>query len=175
MSNMVITRRATLAGMGVAAAAALAGCNTPQSTAGPAGAAPQAVSGYRIANITVDASAVAAQSGDLTGQWVQQSLPGALARAFAAHMAPGDPSGATLSVTVNSVYLGQGGPGDPDVMIGVATLSGGGAPTRTTTLKGTSTYTPSPSDTALVEQTNHYRVVALSQAYAGWLVRKWRR
>ncbi len=175
MSNMVITRRSALAGFGVAAAATLAGCNTPQPTAAPAPGAPQAISGYRIANITVDASAIVAQNGDLTGQWVQQSLPAALARAFAAHMAPGDPSGATLSVTVNSVYLGQGGPADPDVMTGVATLSGGGAPPRTTPLKGTSTYIPSPSDTALVEQTNHYRIIALSQAYAGWLVRKWRR
>jgi hypothetical protein len=37
--------------------------------------------------------------------WVQQALTGALAQAFAAHMAPGDPSGRTLSVMVNSVYL----------------------------------------------------------------------
>ena len=42
--------------------------------------------------------------------WVQQALPGALAQAFVSHMAPGDPSGRTLSVTVNSVYLRGGGP-----------------------------------------------------------------
>jgi hypothetical protein len=48
--------------------------------------------------------------------WVQQALPGALAQASASYIAPGDPSGRTLSVTVNSVYLRGGGPADPDTM-----------------------------------------------------------
>ena len=84
--------------------------------------------------------------------WVQQALPGALAQTFASHMAPGDPSGRTLSVTVNSVSLRGGGPADPDPMRGVATLSGGAAPARTTRLRATSTYIPSPVDQVLVEQ-----------------------
>ncbi len=45
--------------------------------------------------------------------WVQQALPGALAQAFASYMAPGDPSGRMLSVTVNSVYLVAGDPPTP--------------------------------------------------------------
>jgi hypothetical protein len=92
--------------------------------------------------------------------WVQQARPGALARAFASHMAPGDPSGRTFSVTVNSVYLRGGGPADPDTMRGVATLSGGAAPARTTRLRATSTYIPSPVDQVLVEQAFKGRVTA---------------
>ncbi len=37
---------------------------------------------------------------------------------------PGDPNAATLSVRINSIYLGNGGPADPDIMKGVATLNG---------------------------------------------------
>jgi hypothetical protein len=168
-----MTRRGALLGFGALAAAGLSGCNTTQTASAP-GASPT-VSGYRISNIVVDAGPVVAQSGNPTAQWVQDSLPGALAKAFASHMAPGDPSGATLSVTVNSVYLGGGGPANPDTMVGVATLSGGGVPGRTTRLRGTSTYIATPEDQALVEQALHGRVVALSQAYAYWLARKWRR
>jgi len=88
-------------------------------------------------------------------------------------MAPGDPSGATLSVRIDSVYLGGGGPGDPARMRGVATLSGGAGPARTTRLRATSTYTANPVDQALVEQAMQGRVQALSQAFAYWLKRKW--
>ena len=57
---------------------------------------------------------------------MQDELPGALAKAFASHMAPGDPSGQTLSVTINSVILQSVGPSGSatDWMIGVATLGG---------------------------------------------------
>jgi hypothetical protein len=174
MPSILVSRRFALIGLGVAAIA-LAGCNTPQSM-GAAGAAPAAAlpSGYKISNIVVDAGPVVAQSGNPTAQWVQDSLPRALAHAFAAHMAPGAPGGATLSVTVNSVYLGNGGPANPDIMTGVATLSGGGVEPRTKTLSAPATYFASPVDQTLVEQSMHNRVKALSRAYAGWLVRAWR-
>jgi hypothetical protein len=103
------------------------------------------------------------------------ALPGPLAQAFASHMAPGDPSGRTLSVTINSIYLGGGGLADPDSIRSVATLSGSASPNRTTRLRATSTYIPSPIDQALVEQALHGRVTALSQAFADWLARRWRR
>ncbi len=103
---------------------------------------------------------------------MQQALPGQLAQAFAANMAPGDPSGATLRVRINSIYLGQGGPADPDSMKGAATLSGSAA--RQTKLRATSTYIPSPVDQTLVEQAMQGRVQALSQSFAYWLKRKWR-
>jgi hypothetical protein len=106
--------------------------------------------------------------------WVQQALPGALAQTFASHMAPGDPSGRTLSVTVNSVYLCGGGPADPDPMRGVATGRGSAAAQRTTRLRATSTYIPSPVDQVLVEQAFKGRV-PLSQAFAYRLARRRRR
>ncbi len=171
MSNIAITRRGVaLAGFAAVAAAALSGCNTTQTgVVGGQTAPPPAVSGYRISNIAVDTTPLLARSGNPTAQWVQEALPGALAKAFAAHMAPGDPNGETLSVRIDSVYLGGGGPADADRMRGEATLGA-----RHTTLRATSTWWPSPSDQALWEQSFHNRVQALAQSYAGWLARKWR-
>jgi hypothetical protein len=169
MSGILVTRRATLVGFSAIAASGLNGCNTTQTPAVPV-AEPAVVFGFRIGSITVDTAPLVAQSGNPTAQWAQDALPGALAQAFASHMAPGDPSGGTLSVRIDSIYLGGGGPADPDIMKGVATLNG-----RQTTVRATSTYIPSPTDQALVEQALHGRVTALSQAFAYWLARKWRR
>ena len=175
MARIILTRRAALVGFGAFASSGLGGCNTTQVPAVQTGAAPVAVSGYRIASIAVDTAPLVAQSGNPTAQWAQDALPGALAQAFAGHMAPGDPGGGTLSVTINSIFLGNGGPANPDIMTGVATLSGGGAPARTTRLRATATYIPMPIDQTLVEQALHGRVTALSRAFAYWLARRWRR
>jgi hypothetical protein len=171
MSTMHLTRRAALIALGAGAAVGLAACNTTQTGAVQATAQP--MSAFRISNIEVNTAPLLAQSGNPTAQWAQQALPGALAQAFAGSMAPGDPSGATLSVRVDSIYLGGGGPADPDRMSGVATLSGGAGPARTTPLRATSTYISSPTDQALVEQANQGRVQALAQAFGYRLKRKW--
>ena len=128
MSTILLTRRAALIGLGAGAAFGLAGCNTTQTAAAVPSQA--AGSSFRISTIQVDTAPLLAQSGDPTADWAQQALPGQFAQALAPHMAPGDPNGATLSVRINSISLGQGGPADPDTMKGVATLSGGagGAP-----------------------------------------------
>ena len=160
MSDLLVNRRVALSGFGVLAAAALTGCNTTQTAGGPAAAAAP-VAGYRIANIAVDTSPLVAQSGNPTAQWAQEALPGALARVFSSHMAPGGAGGGTLSVVVNSIYLGGGGPADADRMRGVATLNG-----QQITVHATSTYFPSPSDQALVEQALQNRVNALAVAFA---------
>ena len=173
--STALTRRAALLSLGAFAGSGLCGCNAPQTAVPAVTAAPAAVSGYRISAINVDTAPLLAQSGNPTAQWAQDSLPGALAQAFASHMAPGDPSGGTLSVRIASVYLGGGGPADPDRMRGVASLSGGAAPARTTSLRATSTYISSPFDQALVEQALQGRVQALSHALAYWLARQWRR
>lgn len=166
MSGSVITRRGALLSFGALTAAGLSGCNTPRAVPVVA-AGPATVSGYRIANIAVDTSPLAAQSGDPTAQWAQSALPGALAQVFASHMTPGDPSGGTLSVVVSSIYLGGGGPADADRIGGVATLNG-----RQITVHAVSTYFPSPSDQALVEQALRDRVNALAVAFAYRLKRK---
>lgn len=173
MSTILLTRRAALIGLGAGAAFGLAGCNTTQTAAAVPSQA--AGSSFRISTIQVDTAPLLAQSGDPTADWAQQALPGQFAQALAPHMAPGDPNGATLSVRINSISLGQGGPADPDTMKGVATLSGGagGAP-RQIRLRATSTYISSPVDQTLVEQALHGRVTALSQAFAYRLAKKMR-
>ena len=88
-------------------------------------------------------------------------MPGAIAQAFASHMEPGDPNGGTLSVVINSIYLGGGGPADPDRISGVATLNG-----QTVNVRATATYFSNPTDQALVEQALRDRVNALTVAFA---------
>jgi hypothetical protein len=170
MSDFVITRRVALFGFGGLAVAGLSGCNTTQMAAVPAVAAgPAPVSGYRIANIVVDTGPLVAQSGNPTAQWAQAALPGALAQALGSHVAPGDPSGGTLSVVIDSIYLGNGGPGDADRIRGVATLNG-----QQASVHATSTYFPSPTDQTLFEQAFQNRVNALAVAFAYRLRRKLR-
>lgn len=168
MTTTTLTRRAALLSFGGFAAAGLSGCNTTQTAA----VRPQLAPGFRIAAINVDAAPLLAQSGDPTAAWVQQALPGALAQAFASHMALGDLNAATLNVTINSVILGPVGPGGQatDWMKGVATLGA-----RHTRLNATSYYIPSPVAQALPEQAFQGRVTALSQSFAYWLARRWRR
>jgi hypothetical protein len=172
MTMDVLSRRSALLSIAALAASGLCGCNTTQTAAVPGPSAPPPATGFRISAIVVDTAPLLAQSGNPTASWVQEAMPGALAKAFAAHMAPGDPSGQTLSVSINSVLLESPGPGGDatDWMTGVATLGA-----RHTSLRGTSTYIPTTGDQALFVQADHNRVVALSQSFAYWLARRWRR
>ena len=168
-----LSRRAALTFFGACALAGLGGCAPTNAPTVQAGAQP--TSAFHISNIEVNTAPLLAQSGNPTAAWAQQALPGALAQAFAGSMAPGDPNGAVLSVRIDSIYLGGGGPADADRIRGVATLSGGaGGPPRQTSVRATSTWVPSPVDQALVEQSNQNRVQALSQSFAYRLKRKWR-
>lgn len=108
MPASMVTRRAALLGFGAFGAAGLSGCNTAQAPAVQTQAQPPPTSGFRISAIEVNTAPLLAQSGNPTANWAQQALTAQLAQAFAASMAPGDPGGATLSVTVNSIYLGRG-------------------------------------------------------------------
>ena len=78
----------------------------------------------RIGAVNIDDAALVAYVGNPTAQWAQQALPGALAQAFGARMAPGDPGAVPLNISLNTLYLGGGGPADPDRMTGVATVGG---------------------------------------------------
>ena len=152
----LLTRRAALVGLAALAAGGLNGCNTTPS----AGIQPVAASGPGGA-ISVDTTPLVAYVGNPTAGWVQQSLPGALARIVGAR-APG-----SLHVRVDTLYLGNGGPADPDRMVGVATLGG-----RTINVRANSTYWSTPTDQALPEQALQGRVQALSVAFAYRLRRK---
>jgi hypothetical protein len=153
MLGNLLTRRTALVSLAAFAAGGLSGCNTTPS----AGIQPVAASGA----IDVDTSPLVAYVGNPTASWVQQSLPGALARV----LGPGAAGG--LQVRIDTLYLGNGGPGDPDRMRGVATLGG-----RTINVRANSTYWPTPTDQALPEQALQGRVQALSVAFAYRLKRK---
>ena len=156
MLGNLLTRRAALVSLAAFATAGLSGCNTTPS----AGIEPVAASGPGGA-ISVDTSPLVAYVGNPTAGWVQQSLPGALAQVLGSR-APGG-----LHVRIDTLYLGNGGPGNPDRMRGVATLGG-----RTIKVRADSTYWPTPTDQALPEQALQGRVQALSVAFAYRLRRK---
>ncbi len=171
MHAYVPTRGAALFSLAAIAAAALSACNTPQTAAVPLQpAAQRPAPGVHIGAIQVDTAPLLAQVGNPTASWAQQALSVQLAQTLASRMAPGDPGAATLTVSVDSIYLGQGGPADPDSMKGMATLSGSAA--RQIKLRATSTYIPSPVDQTLVEQALHGRVSELSQSFAYRLKRR---
>lgn len=158
MPRNAFTRRAALLSLGGFVSAGLSGCNTtPIAGVQPAAA----TSGLRISAINVDTTPLVAYVGNPTAGWAQQALPGALAQALAAHTAPGDPGAMTLNVRVDTLYLGGGGPADPDTMRGVATLSG-----HTIKVRAVSTYYSSPTDQALPEQALQGRVHAVAAAFA---------
>lgn len=166
MSTIVSTRRAAIFGLG-ALAAALSACNSAQTVGVQTAAAAPAAPGMRIGAIQVDTAPLVAEVGNPTAAWAQQALPGAIAQALASRIAAGDPNAATLGVRIDAITLGGGGPADPDIMKGVATLGG-----RQARLRATSTYFSSPTDQALPEQALQGRVQALSQAFAYRLRRK---
>src|SRR5271154_879194 len=118
----VLTRRAALFSLGAVAAAGLGGCNTTPMAGVQPGAAPPP--GLRIGAVNVDDAPLVAYVGNPTASWAQQALPGALAQAFGARMAPGDPGAVPVNITRNPLSRGGGGPADPDRMAGVATVGG---------------------------------------------------
>jgi hypothetical protein len=133
----------------------------------------------RFRQIVVDVSPLRAAMGDPTAAWVEQSLPGALAQSLAGYMAPGDRGGATLVARIDDLYLGpsSGGTGpwgaSQDTMNGTLLIRGphgglaGNVPVRAIT-----SYHPMPVDQPLRVESNYWRVVALSQAFAGWAPRE---
>ena len=154
MPRNVLTRRAALLSLGAFASAGLAGCNTTPSAGVP---------GLSIGAIEVDTTPLLAYVGNPTAGWAQQALPGALAQALGS----GAPGGPPLHVRINTLYLGGGGPADPDRMRGVATLGA-----RTINVRAVSTYFSSPTDQALPEQALQGRVQAFAVAFAYRLKRK---
>jgi hypothetical protein len=155
MLGNVLTRRAALVGLAGLAAGGLSACNTTPS----AGIQPMAAPGAGA--IDVNTTPLVAYVGNPTAGWVQQSLPGALARIL------GPAATGGLHVRIDTLYLGNGGPGDPDRMRGVAIVGG-----RTINVRATSTYWATPTDQALPEQALQGRVQALSVAFAYRLKRK---
>jgi len=120
-------------------------------------------------DIHVDVQPLRANAGDPTATWVQEDLPGQLARALAGRMAT---SGAPLTVRID--YLTLGPPTGEmlhasatlDNILGVAVINGHETPIRATT----SFYT-NPIAQTMIEESNRDRVAQLSQALAYWIAR----
>ncbi len=100
-------------------------------------------------------------------------------RRSAPYLAPGDRNGATLVARIDFLYLGpqSGGGGafgsSQDTIEGALIVSGRrGAIAAVTPLRAITSYFPSPVDQALWVQSNHDRIVALAQAFAGWVPRQ---
>jgi hypothetical protein len=118
--------------------------------------------------IRVDVAPLRANARDPTAAWVEQELPGALARSMAGRM----PSG---GVTVRIDYLTLGSStgstvhsnSSPDNISGVAIIGGRQVPVRATT-----SYLASPVDQTMIEQSNHDRVSQLVQALAYWIAQE---
>ena len=162
MLGNILTRRAALVGFGAFAAAGLSGCNTtPSAGIQPVGAP----SGLNFGAVNVDTTPLIAYVGNPTAGWAQAALPGAITQALGS----GAPGGPPLNVRIDTLYLGGGGPADPDLIRGVATLGG-----RTIKVRANSTYISNPTDQALPEQALQGRVQALAVAFAYRLRRKLR-
>ena len=159
MPTNVLTRRSAVFSLAAIASAGLSGCNTTPTAGVQSGAA----SGFGIGAIEVDTTPLVAYVGNPTAGWAQQALPGSLAQVLGSS-APGGP---TLHVRIDTLYLGGGGPADPDRIRGVAMLGG-----RTISVRAVSTYFSSPTDQALPEQALQGRVQALAVAFAYRLKRK---
>ena len=168
MSALPRTRRAVLAALGALALPAAIGVRS--ALAQPT---------VRFRDIVVDVSPLRVAMGDPTATWVQQELPGALAQALASYMAPGDRHGAILVARIDDLYLGpnSGGTGawgaSQDTMSGTLLIRGPrGGIAADAPIRATSWYHPMAVDQPLRVESNHWRVVALAQAFAGWAPRK---
>jgi hypothetical protein len=163
-----LTRRAALVGLGAVAIA-------PTFAVRSAQAQPN----VRFRNIVVDVAPLRARVGDPTAAWVQQELPGALAQALGAYMAPGDRHGATLVARIDDLYLGpnSGGTGpwgaSQDTINGTLLIAGPhGGIAANTPIRAITSYHPTPVDQPMRVESNHWRVIALAQAFAGWAPRE---
>jgi hypothetical protein len=153
-----------MSALGLIRRAAVAACGTLALFAEVACQSALAQSGLPIHDIRVDVAPLRANAGDPTASWVQQELPGQLAKTMAGRMTP---KGGTLVVRIDYLTLGPiKHSWSLDNISGVAMIGGVQWPTRATTR-----YQVSPIDQAMIEQSNHYRVTQLVQALAFWLAR----
>ena len=164
MLNCALTRRAAIRGLGALALSPAAALAQPP---------------VRFRSVVVDVGPLQAAAGDPTAAWVAEALPGQLAQALGPHLSPGDRGGATLIARIDYLYLGpsSGGTGpfgaSQDTIAGVLIVHGPRGPIAAETpLRAITSYFPNPVDQAHWVQSNHDRVVALAQAFAGWTPRQ---
>jgi hypothetical protein len=166
MPISAVTRRAAIGNLGTFALLSMGAVG--RALADPA---------VRFREIRVDVGPLRASAGDPTADWVEQALPGYLAKSMAPSLSPGERDGATLVARVDTVYLGRTtggtgpGGGSIDVIEGALIVKGPRAATATP-LRAITSYHPSAIDQALFEEGYHGRVTALAEAFAGWAPRE---
>ncbi|MBV9908165.1 MAG: hypothetical protein JOY52_11425 [Hyphomicrobiales bacterium] len=135
--------------------------------------------GLRFGAVVVNVGPLRALMGDPTAAWMEQALAQALPRALGAHLAPGDRNAPVLEVQIDWIYLAPspGGPGPrgsaQDTIVGSFIVRGprGGIEAQIP-LRAIASYYPNAVDQALVAEANHWRIIALAQAFAGWAPRE---
>jgi hypothetical protein len=164
LTRGILVWRRTINIPGLIRRAAIAACSAFAFLAAVACQNAFAQSGVPIRNIQVDVAPLRASVGDPTASWVQERLPGQLAKALAGRMSP---KGSTLIVRIDSLTLGPNKDSRAwDNIGGVATIGGVQRPVR-----ATSRYWASAIDQTQFEQSNRQRVTLLVQALAYWLAR----
>jgi hypothetical protein len=144
-------------------------------------AAPRALaqSGLRFGAIRVNVEPLRALTGDPTAAWMEQALMQALPQSLGPHLAPGDRNAPVLEVRIDWIYLAPspGGPGPrgsaQDTIVGSFLVRGrqGGIEAQIP-LRAIASYYPNAVHQALVAEANHWRIIALAQAFAGWAPRE---
>jgi len=165
MPAFPLTRRAALAALGALAFPPLA---VRSALAQPS---------VRFRSIVVDVSPLRASAGDPTAACVEQALPRALEQALGGYMAPGDRNGVTLVARIDYLYLGPNhGVGffrfSQDTINGTLLVRGPRRGVAAAPIRAITSYYPTAVDQPLRVESNHWRVIALAQAFAGWAPQK---
>ena len=123
-----------------------------------------AQSGLPIRSIQIDVAPLRVSGGDPAASWVQDRLPGQLAKALAGRMSP---QGGTLVVRIDYLTLGPIKDSSAwDNISGAAMIGGVQWPVR-----ATARYQASAVDQVMFEESNDRRVTQLVQALTYWLAR----
>jgi hypothetical protein len=149
-----LTRGAAIVSLAAVAASSVA--------AAPSALTPIAPVGY----IRVDVGPLLENSGEPTVGWVARTLPAAISGALAST----GHAGTSVSVRIDYVPMGRiaGGPSDlaEDQMIGTVTREGVERPLSAGTL-----FVPAASDSTMIDESMHYRVVRLCKVFAAWVAK----
>jgi hypothetical protein len=153
------------------------GVSLVASLAAMAQSAPPLGSSAHFRAIKVDVAPLARGVGEPTASWMAQALPGPLQEAFAGRVTPGDRRAPTLIVRIDTVFLGQSGPGGlelgndaeaRDEIQGAGVVVGADG----RTLGVYPLFTVQNNFTGGVNYemgTEHRRVAELAQSFARWL------
>jgi hypothetical protein len=168
MVDSAMTRRGALAALGSMGLSAICAASSARAR-----------SGLRFGAIRVDVEPLRALMGDPTAAWMEQALVQALPQSLGPHLAPGDRNAPVLEVRIDWIYLApsSGGPGPrgsaQDTIIGSFIVWGlrGGIEAQIP-LRTIASYYSNAVHQALVAEANHWRIIALAQAFAGWVPRE---